>query len=89
MKRYQETIRSFVIENFLFGKDDGNILENTAFLESGIVDSTGILELVAFIEETYGITLEDAEIIPENLNSLKNISQFLERKLGAGAERVA
>ncbi len=81
---YVEGVRSFVVENFLFG-EDGELEEKTSFLESGIIDSTGILQLVSFLEETYGISVEDEELIPENLDSLKNIDAFLNRKLGAVA----
>jgi len=77
---YLETIRGYVIENFLFG-DDSGLEADTSFLESGIVDSTGILELIQFIEETYDIRVEDEELVPENLDSLINVVQFLERKL--------
>lgn len=75
-----DTVRQFVIENFLYGNDE-KIGEETSFLHSGIIDSTGILELVGFLENTFGITLEDDELVPENLDSLLNISRFLERKL--------
>jgi acyl carrier protein len=77
---YLETARDFVVENFLFG-EDGMLKEETSFLESGIIDSTGILELVAFLEETYGFTIGDEEIIPENFDTLGNVARFLERKL--------
>ncbi len=79
---YIDTIRHFVVENFLFG-DGESLKEDTSFLERGIIDSTGILELVMFLEETYNIKIEDDELIPENLDNLTNIAQFLERKLGA------
>jgi len=75
----EATIRKFIIENFLFGEDE-QLKEDTSFLESGIVDSTGILELVAFLEETFGITVEDEELIPENLDSIANVLQYLEKK---------
>jgi len=77
---YLDTVREFVVENFLFG-DGGLLDENTSFLEKGIIDSTGILELIMFLEETYNIKIEDDEIVPENLDNLHNIAQFLERKL--------
>ena len=77
---YVETVKAFVIENFLFG-EDGNLDEGTSFLEAGIIDSTGILELIAFLEEKYAIKVEDDEILPENLDSLKNVSAYLERKV--------
>ena len=54
---------------------------HTSFLESGVIDSTGILELIAFLEEEYGISIDDDEIIPENLDSLKNLSVFLQRNI--------
>lgn len=77
---YINKVREFVIENFLFG-DASRINDDVSFIETGIIDSTGILELVAFLEETYGIVFEDDEIVPENLNSLRNIESFLCMKL--------
>ena len=75
----KQRIRKFIIENFLFDEDD-SLKEDTSFLESGIIDSTGILELVMFIEETYGISVEDDEIIPENLDSISNVVAYVNRK---------
>ena len=75
------TIRNFIIENFLFEEDE-KLKEETSFLESGIIDSTGILELVSFLEETFGITVEDEELIPENLDSIANIVAYLNKKNG-------
>ena len=76
----KQKIREFIVENFLFGSDDG--LENeTSFLEGGIIDSTGILELVAYLEEQFGISVQDEELIPENLDSINNVVNFLQRKL--------
>jgi len=75
-----DTVRQFIIENFLYGNDE-KIGEETSFLQSGIIDSTGILELVGFLENTFGITLEDDELVPENLDNLRSISRFIERKL--------
>lgn len=54
--------------------------EHDSFLQNGIIDSTGMIELVAFIEETYGFKVDDSELIPENLDSLVNVGQFIERK---------
>ena len=79
MERLQ-VVREFVIDNFLFG-DRERLNENTSFLESGIIDSTGIVELIAFIEETYKIMIEDEEVVPENLDSLERVATFIERKL--------
>lgn len=76
---YLETVKAFVIENFLFGEGE-QLKEDTSFLESGMVDSTGILELVAFIEETFGVRMADDELIPENLDSISNVVNYLRRK---------
>ncbi len=78
-KNIQKTFRNFIIENFLFEEDD-NLKEDTSFLENGIIDSTGVLELVMFIEETYGVSVEDDEIVPENLDSISKIAEYVQRK---------
>jgi len=76
-------IRDFIVENFLFG--DGAILtEDTSFLGEGIIDSTGVLELVFYLEETFGIKVMDDELIPENMDSIRNIAEYLDRKLKSG-----
>ena len=77
---YIQIVKEFVIENFLFG-EDGKLKDDTSFLESGVIDSTGILELVAFLEETYSIIIEDEEVVPENLDSLNAINDYLKRKI--------
>jgi acyl carrier protein len=74
------TVQNFIVENFLFD-EKGNLNEDTALLESGIIDSTGILELVNFIEETYDFKIENDELLPENMNSLNKIEQFIQRKV--------
>jgi len=81
-------VRGFVIENFLFG--DGEVLkDDTSFMEEGIIDSTGILELVFFIEETFGFSVEDDELVPENMDSLQNIDRFIDRKLNLKSDKEA
>ncbi|MFO7840024.1 MAG: acyl carrier protein [Desulfosalsimonadaceae bacterium] len=72
-------LKNFIIENFLFGESDG-LEYDTSFLDSGIIDSTGMLELITFLEEEFSIQLDDEELIPENLDSLKNLEAFLARK---------
>jgi len=79
MKEIRDKIRAYVIDTFLFG--DGNGLENeSSFLDEGIIDSTGILELVAYLEDNFSITIEDEELIPEHLDSIDNIIAFLGKK---------
>jgi acyl carrier protein len=74
-----EPVRRFIIDNFLFGRGEG-LSDEQSFLDSGIIDSTGILELVMFLEETYGLQVNDEELIPDNLDSVNKISAFLQKK---------
>ncbi len=76
-----DIVRAFIVENFLFG-DDRRIGPETDFLENGILDSTGVLELVGFLEEKFGIRVEDDEVVPDNLNSLEKIVRYIARKTG-------
>jgi len=80
MKRIEQQIKEFITTNFLFDDSIG-LNEEDSLLETGVIDSTGVLELVAFIEETYGIKVEDEEIIPENLDSISNITSYIAGKL--------
>jgi acyl carrier protein len=73
-------VKEFIIENFLFGEEVQLELD-TDFFDKGIIDSTGVIELVSFIEEKFNISVEDDELIPENLSSLKRVDLFLEKKL--------
>ena len=79
MPDVKEKIRTFIIENYLFGDDEG-LEEGTSFLDKGIIDSTGILELIDYISEEFSITVEDEELIPENLDSINNVTAFIARK---------
>jgi acyl carrier protein len=76
----KEKIRAFIVENFLFGNDQ-KLADDSSFLDEGIIDSTGILELVSFIEEEFNIKVEDDELVPENLDSINNVVAYLERKM--------
>ena len=75
----KEKIRTFIVENFLFGQDEG-LNDDSSFLDEGIIDSTGILELVNFLEEEFSVTVDDEELIPENLDSINNVVGYLEKK---------
>ena len=72
-------IRKFVVDNFLFGDEEG-LQDETSFQESGIIDSTGILELVDFFEKRFGIAISDEELIPDNLDSIERAACFLDKK---------
>ncbi len=76
---YISEVRQFIINNFLLG-DGSSLRDDDSFLETNVVDSTGMLELVVFLEGTYGIKLEQEEMIPENLDSVARVAEFLERK---------
>ena len=79
MSSLNATIRAFVIDTFLFGQDNG-LTDDSSFLDQGIVDSTGVLELIAYVEQTHGIKVKDEELIPDNLDSIAAIAAFIERK---------
>ena len=74
-------IRNFIIVNFLFGDSSNGLKDTDSFLENGVIDSTGVLELVSFLEENFGIEVADEELIPENLDSIKSISRFIQERL--------
>lgn len=85
---FRDELRSFIVETFLLGQAE-RLREDTSFLGEGIIDSTGVLELVSFIEERYGIRVEDSELIPENLDSIANVAAFVRTKLnGSAAEAL-
>ena len=80
MSQVREQVREFIVENFLFG-DDADFKDDASFLEEGIIDSTGVLELVTFLEEAFSITVDDDELVPENLDSLSCIVGYINVKL--------
>jgi len=73
-------IKNYILENYLFTDDQSALNSSDSFLEGGILDSTGILELIYFIEDEFGIGVKDEEMLPENLDSVDNIVAFIERK---------
>ncbi len=79
----KDELRRFITDNFLFGLETDNFSDDDSFLEKGLIDSSGILELVAFLEEKYGVKVQDHELIPENLDSISRLIQFLDKKLVA------
>ena len=79
----EKVIRDFIVENFLFGEEDPTLGGEDSFLQKGFIDSTGILELVSFIEERFGITVEDDDLLPENFDSIRRLVNFILRKQGS------
>jgi acyl carrier protein len=80
----QEQIRNHIVESFLFGSN--GLGDDDSFLEHGVVDSTGVLELVLFVEESFGITVEDDELLPENFDSINNLAQYVALKKDIGSD---
>ncbi len=80
MAEAKTAVKAYISENFLMGQNDINLEDETSFLELGLLDSTGVIELVSFLEEEFKIQVEDDEITPENLDSLNKISSYVERK---------
>ena len=76
----KEQIRAFVAENFLFSANGFDLSDDASFLDEGVVDSTGTLELVMFVEETFGIEVGDNEIEPENFDSVDKLAAYIARK---------
>ncbi len=76
----KEKIRSFIVETFLFGASQTSFNDDESLLESGIIDSTGVLELVSFVEEEFGIDVRDEDLVPDNFDSLNRLSSYIERK---------
>lgn len=74
------TIRQFIFDNFLFDAAEGDLGNDDSFLEQGIIDSTGVLELVEWLEETFNMSIDDDELIPENLDSVNQLAAFIAKK---------
>ena len=81
------TVRAYIVESFLMGGDGAALRDDASLLEEDVLDSTGVLELVAFLEERYGVAVADEELLPENLDSLDAIAAYVLRK-AAGAPAV-
>jgi len=76
----EENIREFILENYLFTDDQSELNNDDSFLDQGILDSTGILEIIFFIEDEFGVKIKDDEMIPDNLDSVNKIIAFIDRK---------
>lgn len=76
----REQIRNYIAETFLFSDDGFNVSDDVSFLDEGIIDSMGVLELIMFTEETFNISVEDDEIKPENFDSVNKLYDYIQRK---------
>ena len=80
MKQVKEKFRCFIVENFMFGSDNNSFHDDDSFLEKGIIDSTGVLELVSFVEDEFGIDVKDDELVPDNFDSINNLAEYINTK---------
>ena len=80
MQDIKGTVREYILQNFLMGDMGVQLKDDQSFLEHRIIDSTGFLELITFIETTWNLRIEDTEMIPENLDSLDNVERFVRSK---------
>lgn len=77
----KDQVRVFIRENYLFGDESVELADDASLIENDIIDSTGVLELVAFVEEHFGVRMDDAEIVPANLDSVDRIVAYLDSKM--------
>ena len=78
----KDQIRTYIMDNILLGSADQSIADDDSFLEKGIIDSTGILELVTFVEDEFNIEVGDEELIPDNFDSIEKLTAYTQRKIG-------
>lgn len=76
----EERIREFILDNYIFSDDQSALGNEDSFLGKGIIDSTGVMEVILFLEQEFGLQVNDDEIVPENLDSVTNIAAFIKRK---------
>jgi acyl carrier protein len=81
MTSYLRELREFIVENFLYGQEDERLSNSASLLALGIIDSTGVMELVSFLEQRYQITIRDEELIPANLDSIDRLVRFITHKI--------
>ena len=82
MSSIEAKVRDYILENYLFTDDQSQLNSGDSFLDKGIIDSTGILEVIMFLDEEFGVTVEDDEMVPENLDSVDNLVKFIGSKQG-------
>lgn len=75
-----DQVKNYILENILFSKDTSELGQDESFLAKGIIDSTGMLEVIFFLEETFGIKVADNEMVPDNLDSVNKIAAYVTRK---------
>ena len=80
VETFESELRQYVVDNFLFGDESIVLADDTSFLETGKIDSTGVIELIGYLEDSCGITIADEEVVPDNLDSIAKIARFVRAK---------
>ena len=83
MQEIAQKIRAFVVDNFLFGEEDGNFSNSDSFLDKGLIDSMGILTLVEFVKDKYSIAIADEELVPDHWDSVDRIAAYVQGKVSS------
>jgi acyl carrier protein len=89
MELTQKKIRAFITDQFLFAQHDENLLDDDSLIERGVIDSTGVLQLIGFLEQECGVTVGDDEVTPQNLDSINRLAEFVQRKWKIQCKNVA
>jgi acyl carrier protein len=85
----QERVETFILDNLLLGDDERMPSAEDSLIRSGVIDSTGILELIEFLEQEFDIQVEDTETVPENLDGIERIAEFVHRKTAEASRATA
>jgi acyl carrier protein len=80
---FRHKLRDFIVETFLFGEGGDDLLDEDSLLERGIIDSTGVLEVTAFLEDDFGIKVGDEDLVPDNFDSIARLATFVQSKRSA------
>jgi acyl carrier protein len=88
MPSLNDELRTFITESIMYGQNTDSLKDDSSFLKSGVIDSTGVLELINYIEGRFGFIVSDEELIPQNLDSINNLIRFIERKTGGSSARA-
>lgn len=82
----RESLRHFLLENYLFTDDPSKLNDSDSFLDNGILDSTGILDVILFVEENHHVKVSEDEMVPDNLDSIDALVTFIEKKQAVNCE---
>lgn len=81
LQKINSCVRALILKNFVYGYDESQLSDDTSFIHIGVLDSTGIMEMIELVEKNFNITVNDSEILPENFDSINCISNYVYRKL--------